>query len=284
MFYLSEAFRLFRKSILNHFLTVIITSIAIFVTILSFIVIYGLNKFEKQVKESIEISAFLDIGADSLKLSTIKMDLASNSFVKSIKFVSKEEAAAKFIIETGEDFKGVLDENPLPNAYVIVLKPDLINISNINSVVDGIKRINGINDVVYDMQTVYKLMNILSKVQFVIYPIAFLLIILSIYLVNANNRSHIKNQKNLYRTMSLVGAKEISMKLPIIINGVMTGIVASFICLLVFTICLIILTKVINNFKFGAQIIEFGVLTIVIGATLGLVGSYLSSKGISSKN
>jgi cell division protein FtsX len=82
--------------------------------------------------------------------------------------------------------------------------------------------------------------------------------------------------------MKLVGAVERTMKIPIIINGLFIGLIASLLTLLLFHGVLILLTKIYYSAKFILHLEFLDILIPVIGVLLGFVGSFISSFKLSN--
>ncbi|KAF0153640.1 MAG: cell division protein FtsX [Ignavibacteria bacterium] len=277
-FYFSEAFRLFRKNGYNSFVLIFITSLAVFVTIASISIVLGVQQIDKTIKTGIKLNTFLKGELSQIKIDSIQIEIEKISEVKSALFISQEEASNLFVKETGENFRNVLDENPLPSSFRVSLKSSLIDENAIVSLSNKIKTIYGVDDVVYDNETTLKLLKILKMIQYFFYPLSVLLVLLSIYLVNSNNKLLIKQNANLFRTMSLVGGKEGSIRIPVILNGFFIGIISSLVCVALFNLTVVLLTAFVNNLKFGAYYLAINALIAVIGISLGIVGSYLSSR------
>lgn len=285
-FYFREAFRLFRKSGYNSFLLIFITTLAIITTISSGLIVYGVRTIDEQIKSGIKLNVFLSSEANDYGLEKIKEEINELKGVTKIQFIDKETARNLFLKETGEDFQKVLEENPLPNSFKVSFNSSLINENNIDNLANKIKQINGVEEVIYDYQTIIKIFKILKLMQYFFYPLAVLLILLSIYLVYSNNKLMIKQNQNLFNTMKLVGSKISAIRIPIILNGFFIGIISSFFSTLISIMILVLLTALINNIRFAEKIIITTSINFVIGVSLGIMGSYLSSREIlfSSKN
>ncbi len=284
LFYLNEAVRIFRRSSLNSLGMITITSIAIFVTSLTIIIIFGANEVEERIKSSIEFNIYLENGLSRSAIDSVRTEITKISAVRSVRFMSKEEAKKIFLKETGKDFEKVLDENPLPNSFVVLLTPNLVNESNIDRISQKIKDISGVIEVVYDYLIVIKLLRFLKSAQLFIYFFSIILIVLAVYLVYSNNKILIHNQQTLYSTMKLVGAKESTMRIPVILNGLIIGIISSFVCAVIYDLSWLLLTKVYAQIKLLRHIVIFNLLIFIIGISLGFLGSYLSSRQISIKS
>ena len=281
LFYLTESFRIFRKSFFATIVTIFITVTAITLICISYFLYFISNTLSNDLKKSVEVNIYLDDHLSSADLTLIQTQLLNQAEVSTVEFISKEIALKDLLKETGEDFKKVLDENPLPNSFILKFKPEQLNEISIESYVDGYKNIKGVIDVNYDYRTILKLLTILKSSEKIVYSLSIILGLLAIYIVFSNNRAQIANNKEAYKFMICFGSKISSMKIPVIINGVMIGLISSTICLLIFNLLYSLLTKVYNNLKFTNDFQLLNLFIIVIGISLGFIGSFVSSFKIS---
>jgi cell division transport system permease protein len=281
IFYLKETFRIFRKSSLATAITISITTIAIILSTISLFLLFTVTGFSDQIKKTIEVNVYLDDSLGARNIESIKNKLENESSVLSVKFINKEDAIKKFLEESGQDFRSVLDQNPLPNSFIVKFNPEQLNEKNIEQYVASFRKIDGVSEVIYDYRTVLKVLNSLKSFEYVIYILSITLILLSIYLVYSNNKMQIFGNKNIYVTMKLVGAEIKTMKIPLLLNGVLIGLIAFVISIVFFQLVVVLLTKVYNNIKFINQIQLLNFVIPVIGITLGFMGSFISSYKIS---
>lgn len=277
-FYLSEAFRLFRKSGYNSFVLIFVTSLAAIVSVASVFIIYGVNKLDHDLKSGIKLNVFIQSNKTETEINQLKLNLQRMGAVKKVEFISKDFATEKFIKDTGEDFKQVIDENPLPNSFTVSLDATKIDERQIDMITSSIKTLDGVEDIVYDYDTTFKLLKLLRMIQYFFYPLAVILVALSIYLVYSNNKLQIRQNHNLFNTMNLVGGKSSSIRIPIIINGFFIGIISSVICIGVISLTMALLTATLNSYKFTSYIIPVNIFISIINISLGLIGSILSSR------
>jgi cell division transport system permease protein len=280
IFYFKEAVKILRRSSFATFVTIFITSFAITLAILSVFILFEANLLSNRIKKSIEVNIYLDNSLLTEEIQHLQNKIQNESGVLSVELINKEKAIDEFIRETGNDFRKVLDSNPLPNSFVVKFQPNPLNEINIESFASKYKRTNGVTEVVYDYKTVLKLLNYLKSSERIVYIFSFILIFLSLYLVYSNNKVQIQNNRNLYLTMKLVGAKTISMKIPIVLNGVIIGLISSIICIIINNLILILLTKFYYNLNFLPRMQYINILILVIGILLGLIGSIASSNKI----
>lgn len=280
-FYTKEALRIFKRSPFASVVIISVTTIAILMTSFSILVLQLSNKFSQRIKKSIEVTVFLENFIDSSRIQSIKEEISNQPNVASIKFISKEDAVKEFIRETGEDFRDVLTENPLPPSFIIKFKPEKISYENISTEINRIKSISGITEVVYDNEFIIKILKYLKSGQLIVYIFSILLILLSIYLVYTNSRIQIEANKNLYQTMKLVGAKLSTIKIPIILYGILIGVISGIICVGINYILELLLITLLNNIKFSIVFKSSYIIALFTGVILGFIGSYFSSRTIS---
>ena len=98
------------------------------------------QKLTNYIKENVEVQVYLDKFISENETIRIRTILSNSRYV-SIKdgepqvwFISKEEAAEKFILDTGEDFTEFLGENPLRDVYVINIQTDFQTAENMEIV------------------------------------------------------------------------------------------------------------------------------------------------------
>ncbi len=281
IFYFQEAFRIFRKSSLATAITITITTIAVILTTISIFLVFSANKFSDKIKQSIEVNVYLNENLSQSEIDNLKVEIQKITSVLSVAFVNKDQAVINFVKETGQDFRSVLDENPLPNSFVVKFKPQPLDETNIEQLTDQIRKMKGVTDVIYDYRTVLRILNLLKSFEYVIYFLSITLILLATYLVYSNNKIQMFGNRNHYLTMKLVGAQISTMKIPLILNGIIIGIISSLICVILFNVISVLLTKVLINLNFTNQLKLMNIIILLIGLALGFIGSFISSLKIS---
>lgn len=280
LYYLKETFNSFINSKLASLLIITTTAIAIIFISLSVGLITFSKSINSKLKDNIRISLFVSDTVSGVYFQNIEDELKQNVFVDSYKFISKKEALRKMKERTGQDFLTVLEANPLPAAYLIKLYSDSISTLTIAPIIETLKSVKGIDDVVYDYSLTLKILNFINSSKKIIYGISLFLLLLSIYLVYSNNKLMLSARFDQFNTMKLVGAKLSTIKIPIFLNGIILGAIAAGLCLGIFYLV----------FYFGAKFyridfIQFErdyivALVILLGMFLGFLGSFLATLNI----
>lgn len=284
IFWLRESFKLIGRAKTSFFLSLISTGISVCLITASVITIQLSSNFQGILKRNVGINIFLN---DSLSRSStlqLKKSLRNKYYTNSIKYIDKKQAAKNFIKETGEDFKKVLDYNPLPASFLITLKEDYVEKDSMNKIVNLLTKIPGVDDVVFQQEFVYKLLNIINRVKKYIFIVTAVLLLLSLYLVYSTVRLITSSKYEELETMKLVGSKLSTIKMPIILNSFFIGLFAGIISLAVFSFFIYYFGNLIDlkrflNFRSGLYIL----ILICTGPVLNIIISLLSLRKITLK-
>ena len=233
-------FRILGRNIRDAFLSVIrnlslsaasISSITItlLVVAISVILTYNVDNFAHLVERDVTIVSFLnsDVTNDQIKLMEIKINRIEA--VESYIFQSKEEIT-KQMMESSETFKTIMqkwnsDENPLQDTY-------LVKVNDINKIADvaaEIKAMDGVSVVKYGEGMIEQLVVVFDVVRQVSIFIVIALIVVTAFLISNTIKLAIFARKREIEIMRLVGASNLNIKIPFIIEGLFLGIFGSII-------------------------------------------------------
>ena len=221
---------------------VISISLALFVVGLFGLLLIYSQQLETQVRQNIRMQVYLKSSISETQRLEIRNKLLAFDFVakdgdETITFVSREEAAKKFIAETGEDFTSFLGENPLRDAYLIGIDRQYHNRTKMDSIKGEIEKMSGVHQVFYVEGLIDAVNENVTKIAFVLGGMILILLLTVALLINNTLRIALFSQRFLIRSMQLVGAKRWFIQRPFLIRaagyGLLGGIVASAIIWLV---------------------------------------------------
>ena len=120
---MSTSFEKYQKRRLQSSYLSVILSIAFVLFLLGLFGLLVLNtkKISDYFKEQASITIFLNDDVDNQTVKNLETLLKSEDFTKSIRYISKEEAANIAKKENGEDFMDFLGYNPLKNSIDHIL-------------------------------------------------------------------------------------------------------------------------------------------------------------------
>ena len=262
-------------------ITLIIVSVAIILT-------YNVNNFTTEVEKEMTIVAFLEPKIKEENIETIKDTINTFDYIESIEFKDKM-TIAKEMMESSEDYKVVLEkyetreENPLSDTFHI----KVTDINKIDEVASQINNIEEVMSVKYGEGMVSKLVSFFDVVKNISIIAVVALILVTAFLISNTIKITIFSRKREISIMRLVGASNVNIKIPFILEGLLLGILGSIIPILITTFGYVALYKHFDGQLFSPFIrlvtpepFIYGVsgILLVIGMVVGMVGSWRAVK------
>lgn len=284
LFWIKESFKLIGRSKSSFFLSLISMSISVILICASLLSIELSHQFKDRFKKNMSINIFLKDNLSSEKIVQIDSVLSTLKFVNSKKFISKDLAVKNFIKETGEDFRTILDYNPLPASFLITLKPDYVEKNILPGIIKQLSKISGVDEVVYQQEFTYKVLSYINKIQSYIFIITGVLFLISLYIVFSTVKIITKSKYEEMETMKFIGAKLSTIKMPIILNSVFIGLFAGVICVFFFSGILYYLGKFVYLQRFfNLRNGLFIIVILLIGPLIGIFVSIFSLRKVTLK-
>lgn len=284
IFWFKEAFKSISRAKSSFFLTLISLTLAVILIEASITALKLSEIFQKTIKSNINVSLFIKDPFNENNIKDYKSELSRKNYIKSIKYVSKDEAAKSFIRETGEDFREILDYNPLPASFVAKLNTDVISKDSLNSVINNLSSLKWVDEVVFKDSFVYRLLSYLEVGKNYLFITTAILILIAVYLVYSTIKLITNNRMKELETMKLVGAKLSTIKMPIILNGLITGLLASIISIAAYYFISIQVDQyyLVNKFIIANKYFYVATL-LIIGPVLSFLVTVYSLRKITLK-
>jgi cell division transport system permease protein len=284
IFWFKEAFKSISRSKSSFFLTLISLTLAVILIEASITALKLSEIFQKKIKSNINVSLFINDPFNENNIKDYKLELSRKNYIKSVKYVSKDDAAKSFIRETGEDFREILDYNPLPASFVVKLNTDFVSEDSLDSVINNLSSLKWVDEVVFKDSFVYRLLSYLEAGKNYLFITTAILILIAVYLVYSTIKLITNNRMKELETMKLVGAKLSTIKMPIILNGLMTGLLASIISIAVYYFISIQVDQYYLVNKFITANKYFYVVTLlIIGPVLSFLVTVYSLRKLTLK-
>lgn len=256
--------------------TVIGISLVLFMLGILNVLILNAQKLSNYVKENIQVQLFLEDGANEADVMRMKKELDAEVFTKSTEYVSKEDAAQQLSDDLGEDFLEFLGYNPLQAMIELRLNADYAQPDSILTIVQQIETHPEIAEVIYSPNLIRQINENVNKIGLFLLGFSFLLLLVAIALINNTIRLTIYSKRFTIRSMQLVGATGGFIQRPFIFTGILQGLYASFIAiLLILGVLYTIRTEVPEFFELNDLIMFVKLFGLV--ALLGIVISGLST-------
>lgn len=245
----------------------------------------------QNIEKSLTISVFFDEGADDAQIQKIGDQLKAIHNVDKITFISADVAWKNYIEDAyGGDYDYVNsvfgEDNPLENSssYELTLK----NLSKQENTVAEIAKISGIRKINSSNETARSLNSVSKLVGYASFSIILVLLFVSLFLISNTITIGISVRKEEIAIMKLIGAKDMFVRAPFLVEGVIIGLVGSIVPLLILFFMYDALTKYLTqHFLVIENLISFvpagdifkGLipLSLLIGVGVGFFGSLITT-------
>ena len=272
-----------RKKSTNNLISLfVINTIVLFFLSVAILTYLKSSSIENYFKENITVSIYLKNSSRDSDIKQINKFLNLNENVKSIEFISKEDAAELFTNEIGEEFVGFLGYNPLLDLISVRLFGDKIDIYNIEEFIESLDNFQFIEEIEYDKPLVESLVNNFNKIGVLIIITSVLFFITSFILINNSIKISIYSKRDIIKTMQLVGATKSFIRRPFIASYIRIGFYSSIISLILLFILLSQTSFELAEIDFFSNIKDIIILVSFI-ILFGIFTSYISSYFMTQK-
>lgn len=196
---------------------------------LGWLVING-RALSRVFKEDLQVEVILHDNTRTELIQKMKTVLDNQPFVKQATIITKEEAAKKFFDEGGEDFRQLLDFNPLYASIALNLNSEYVNKDSLEKITAFVMQSNIVRDVAYPNTVVDNMNSNFRKIGIILGVISLLLFIVVIILIDNTVRLAMFSNRFLIKTMQMVGATQWFISRPFdrraVLNGLISGVVS----------------------------------------------------------
>jgi cell division transport system permease protein len=268
---------------------VISVTLALFVIGLFGLLIQYSKHLEQQVRQNIRMQVYLRSNLTNTQRLQIENKLLTLPYIskqpgEQLTFVSKDEAAKRFIAETGEDFTKFIGENPLRDAYLLTIDPQYHSRAQMETIKAEIQKMNGVFQVFYVEGVIEAVNDNVTKIGLFLAGLIVVLLVTVALLINNTLRIALFSQRFLIRSMQLVGATRWFIQRPFLLRaagyGLLGGILASSLLWLLsdYAQDKIVDIKTLhdsNDFMTLVMVLILGGIIITVVSTLISVQKYL---------
>jgi cell division transport system permease protein len=279
-FFLGEVLRNFTRNTGMQFTA--IGTVAITIVLLGgFLFVHAaLSRVGSRLLDEIEISAYMRADATPAQTDAVAHYLARDPRVATVSFVPKRQGLAELRDRTrGMIDTALLTENPLPDKFRIrVGRPQ-----EVGAVAATVRRLTGVDNVVYGQEIVQRLLVLGAVMRQVGVGVIVLFIAVAAIIISNTIRLTVFARRREIGIMQLVGATNTYIRLPFICEGLLDGIAGSAIAIAVLALARRTLWPrllealpwaSLPTVPMDARLL--GVELLVVGAAIGVLGSWIS--------
>lgn len=286
-----RAFRIFFRSIRDalksvvrnfslSFASIMCTTITLILVAVAVVAAANVNNATKLIEDELTIVTYLKRDVTEEQIDNIKSEISSYKNVEEVTFKSKDEWKLE-MSEYDDSFKTVLDyldDNPLMDSFVLKVN----DVKKLSETSEYIKAINGVDTVKYGEGMVEQVISIFDIVQKIVVVVVIALVVVTSFLISNTIKLTIFSRRNEIEIMRLVGASNITIKLPFLFEGFIIGLIGSIIPVCITIYGYVILYSRMHGKLFSNMIMLIkpypfvfwvSLIVVAIGALVGMYGS-----------
>ena len=224
------------KSVFRNFSLSIASISCITITLLivsvSMILSYNIENIATLIKKDFSIVVFVENDATKEDISKIEKEIGKLDNIAEYVYESKEQVAESWK-KSSDTFKAIIEgwdenENPLADTFSIKVK----DLEKINDTAKQIQKIDKIGLVRYGEGIVEQLLSVLEVVEKFLIGIVVALVLVTVFLVSNTIKITIFSRRKEIEIMRLVGASNLNIKMPFVVEGLFLGFLGALIPIL----------------------------------------------------
>lgn len=244
------------------------------------------------IENSLTISVFFEEGTSENQIMNIGEVLKKMDNIDTIRYVSADKAWSNYIADVYDGNQEYVasvfgEDNPLENAssYELTLK----DIGNQNKTVKEVEGISGVRRVNSSDSTAKSLNSVSNLLGYVSLGVIGILLFVSLFLISNTITIGISVRKEEIAIMKLIGAKDIFVRAPFLVEGIIIGLIGSVIPLGILYFMYNAMTEYLTeHFTVVANLVNFvsvgqvfkgmAPISILLGVGVGFFGSLITTR------
>lgn len=249
--------------------------------VLGIALILGLyaRQISHQVKEQIALEVILADTTQAATTTALLQKLQQQEFTRSVKYISKSQAAEMVKKEMGEDFMDILGYNPLYSKFDVYVKEAFAAPALLQNVKEIIQKENGVLEVNAQLNVAATIDQLVKKFTLFLGVVAALLLIFAVLLIFNTIRFSIFANRTIIKSMLLVGATRWFIVKPYLARSILIGFLSSLISILVILTLLAYVNYEFPELALSNDLISFAAVVggiWVFAEIVSLVSTYFA--------
>lgn len=285
-----EGFRNLFKNKKATTISLITMICAMFIFGVCFAVGENVNDILRQIKEAQGMEVFIEKTATEEQMQKLGEDIRALDGVNTATFKSRQEAINSFI-ESMKEYKEILEgyedeeSNPLRASYVVTLT----DLEKADEVQETISKMENVANITSSNVTIEVLIKVANGIKIAIITFFALLLVILITIISNTIKLSVHARRKEISIMKYVGATNSFIRWPFIIEGILIGLIAAVVTLLIVGgLYDIVVMKIqeanvlqlmsITLLQFSEVVKSITIVYAVLGIGVGMIGSTISMK------
>ena len=276
------------KSVIRNFslslASISCIAITLIVVAFSIVISYNVENFTESIRKDVTMVIFLNKDAGKDDYSRIESAIRATGNVEKLTFKSKQESALE-TAKGNEVFQTIVngwtdETNPLLDSFELKVK----DVEEIKDTANTIKKIEKVETVSYGEDMVDQLIVIFDVVKKIAIGAVVALVVVTAFLIANTIKLAIYARRREIEIMRLVGASNVSIKIPFVIEGLFLGFLGSIVPIIITVYGYTSLYDFFGGKLFSSSLAKLiapspfvylaSLLLMIIGILVGMFGSW----------
>lgn len=267
-----------------HFTTIVSVSLVLVLVALIALIWIGADTETRKLKEKLELSVVMNDSISDATARQLAEEIAAKPYARNVELVTRQQALDNWTRDTGEDLQQLFGVNPLSPEVNFSIKSEYASASNIEAISRSLSKVAGVAGVdVPDADMVTAMNDNIGRLTLILGVVAAIMILISFVLINNTVHLTIYSRRFSIHTMQLVGATNGFIRRPVVLNNMLSGLIAGLFASAILSLALVAAKE--SGYADIADFISWPVYGIVAGgiALLGMLLCAIASWIASSR-
>ncbi|PHM37076.1 cell division protein FtsX [Xenorhabdus mauleonii] len=267
-------------------LTIMVVAISLTLPSVFFIVWKNVNQAVVQWYPVPQLTVYLDKSLDDNSAEQVIAQLKDVDGVKSVNYLSREDAVNEFRAWSGfSNALDLLEENPLPAVAIVSPELNFQDSKALMTLRDRVEQIKGIEEVRMDDSWFARLTALTSLIGRIAAVIGILMVVALLLVIGNSVRLSISSRRETINVMKLIGATDGFILRPFLNGGALLGILGAVFSLILSSLLVWklsnIVTEVASVFGTSFKLYGFGwdeaLLLVLISGMIGWIAAWFAT-------
>jgi cell division transport system permease protein len=214
------------------------------------------------------------MAASEAEIAQLQDQISREKGVAGIQFINRDQAAARYKAETGQDIYQILEYNPLPASFIVTPVAEYRNSVMIEILKKRLEMLAQVDEVIYQKPFLVALERYIQLGNIIMIVISTIIVIIAVILIHNTIRLTIHARRDIIEIMRLVGATERFVRRPFLVEGILQGLLGSLLATgFVYYLFRAVKVFVYSNLQFNYELF-LGL--ILFGTFIGFLSAWLS--------
>jgi cell division transport system permease protein len=266
---ISQTGRNLRQTLGSQVITLITVTLSVLIFSFFSLVFYNLERAGAQLGEHIKLIVYLNQEPTPTDKQLLEKQIQGFAPTEKIVFKSKEDAFQQLSRQLGPDRDLLTDLKPgfLPPSIEVYPARNLTALTKIKQFSDFLATLPNAKKVQYGREWIERLASFTQLVRLIVFLSGGLLVLTSTFMVSSTISLTVVTRQAELEILRLLGADSVYIKTPLLVEGLMQGILGSGLGLF----CLYSLSSWVQNRFTGQSLLNFVAFSFLPGTMVALI-------------